>query len=406
MNYRKNIKKYSVLLATLLLIMIAGCQNKQGYTVNGTIHGDVENAKVFLQKRDYISEPIVDSTVIKDGKFFLEGTVDFPGVYTIIIDRTPEGEKSNPQYKNVSNFYLENSNITLDGDINTLPGFYYNPVRKTVKATIKGSKAQALMEDYYVSVASLSKQLSELDKRYRDEYLTPYIKEGVENVELGISITNKENEINALLLDKKLEFIRSNSSSIVAFDFVSYFFTGMYVDFTVDEIDEMVSWLARDWEGTELFEQLEQKAKAAKRVALGEEFKDIELLTRNGELVKLSSLIKQGQYNMLEFWASWCGPCRGEIPHLKRVHEEYKDKGFNIISISVDSKDKDWHKAMEEEGMVWTQLRDPNGRNGDTKKVYNVSGVPTCIVLDKDNRIYKTNMRGAYLDAFLELEFN
>ncbi len=395
-----------MLLATLLLIMIAGCQNKQGYTVNGTIHGDVENAKVFLQKRDYISEPIVDSTVIKDGKFFLEGTVDFPGVYTIIIDRTPEGEKSNPQYKNVSNFYLENSNITLDGDINTLPGFYYNPVRKTVKATIKGSKAQALMEDYYVSVASLSKQLSELDKRYRDEYLTPYIKEGVENVELGISITNKENEINALLLDKKLEFIRSNSSSIVAFDFVSYFFTGMYVDFTVDEIDEMVSWLARDWEGTELFEQLEQKAKAAKRVALGEEFKDIELLTRNGELVKLSSLIKQGQYNMLEFWASWCGPCRGEIPHLKRVHEEYKDKGFNIISISVDSKDKDWHKAMEEEGMVWTQLRDPNGRNGDTKKVYNVSGVPTCIVLDKDNRIYKTNMRGAYLDAFLELEFN
>ncbi|WP_439183328.1 redoxin domain-containing protein [Carboxylicivirga taeanensis] len=400
------LRKANLIYLAILVLVLASCEGNKGYTINGTVQGDVENAKVYLQKRDFISQVIIDSTLINDGKFLLEGMVEYPGLYTIIIDRTPEGEASNPKYKNVSHFYLENSDITFEGDINTLPGFYYNAKRKSVPATIKGSMAQTLKDNYEKQVKPLNAQLNELNQRYVNEYLTPYIKDGTENVELGIEITNKEKKINALLLDKKLAFIRNNTHSIVAFDFVSYFFTAMYVDFTVEEIDEMVDWLANDWQETPLFEQLRKQAEAAKRVALGEEFKDIELLNRDGELVKLSTLIEPGKFNMLEFWASWCGPCRGEIPHLKRVHEEYKDKGFNIISISVDSRDKDWKKAMEEEGMVWTQLRDPNGMDGEVKSVYNVLGVPTCIVLDKENRIYKTNMRGAYLDGFLKQEID
>ncbi|WP_170111279.1 TlpA disulfide reductase family protein [Mangrovibacterium marinum] len=382
------------------------CRHEEAYTITGKLKGEVENAKIYLQKRDFESQNIVDSTVVHDGRFVLTGKVDFPGLYTIIIDRTPEGMESQPKYKNVSNFYLENSNISFDGDINTLPGFYNNPNRTVVPATISGSKAQQQKDEYSALVAPYNEQLKALNKRYMAEYLTPYFEEGTENTAVGIEIANKENEVNKQLLDLQIKFIQENTASIVAFDFVSYFFTGMYVDFTVAEIDEMVGWLANDWQGTPVFDRLKEQAEAAKRVALGERFKDIELLTRDGELVPLSSLIEPGKFNMLEFWASWCGPCRGEIPHLKRVHEEYKDKGFHIISISVDSNDKDWQKAMDEEGMVWTQLRDPKGMNGDVGTVYNVLGVPTCIVLDKDNRIYKTNMRGAYLDAFLAHEVN
>ena len=93
---------------------------------------------------------------------------------------------------------------------------------------------------------------------------------------------------------------------------------------------------------------------------------------------------------MLEFWASWCGPCRGEIPHLRHVYQEYKDKGFEIISISIDEKKTDWDKAMKEEKMVWKQLCDPNGFNGPVAQKYNITGVPTCILLDKEGRIFKT----------------
>ena len=105
---------------------------------------------------------------------------------------------------------------------------------------------------------------------------------------------------------------------------------------------------------------------------------------------------------MVEFWGSWGGPCRGEIPHLRHVYQEYKDKGFEIISISIDEKKTDWDKAMKEEKMVWKQLCDPNGFNGPVAQKYNITGVPTCILLDKEGRIFKTEMRGAALDAVLQ----
>ena len=137
-------------------------------------------------------------------------------------------------------------------------------------------------------------------------------------------------------------------------------------------------------------------------MAVGTKYSDIELVNPDGKKVKLSEYVPEGKYVMLEFWASWCGPCRGEIPHLREVYKEYKDKGFEIVSISIDRKDQDWKKAMKEENMVWTQLNDPGEFEGPVTQVYNIMGVPTCILLDKEGHIFKTDMRGAQLDAVLE----
>ena len=87
---------------------------------------------------------------------------------------------------------------------------------------------------------------------------------------------------------------------------------------------------------------------------------------------------------------------------MRHVYETYKDKGFEIVSISIDNKQSDWEKAVREENMAWTQLCDPLMFDGPVTQMYNVTGVPTCLLLDKEGRIFKTDMRGAILDAVLE----
>lgn len=103
---------------------------------------------------------------------------------------------------------------------------------------------------------------------------------------------------------------------------------------------------------------------------------------------------------MLEFWASWCGPCRGEIPHLKHVNKILGDK-FNMISISIDAKDSDWKRALTEEQMPWAQLVDNGGFKGPVSEVYKVMGVPHCIILDKQGKMIYAGLRGAQLDLVL-----
>lgn len=389
-----------LLFLSLCILCIVACQPKQeGFTITGTLQGDAEGGRVLLQNTNEYPPVTLDSTVVKDGKFILKGKVDAPAFYSILIDIN-EPNAENPDYRNKflkSNLYVENSNITFEGDVATLPSYYWNPDRKG-KAVIKGSATQDLYEKYLSSIQELRTQLGELGMQYSNEYIIPQDK-GEDVTARGIEIVKQENKLQKELQDISIKFIKENAASVVAFDQLSYKLTGMEVPYTVEQIDEMLSWVEGPWAGTKQLEELKTAAAKAKKMAIGQKFIDAEFVNPKGEKVMLSSLVPKDKYVMLEFWASWCGPCRGEIPHLVKVHKKYPD--FEIISISIDEKDADWQKAMKEEGMVWKQLRNPGGFKGVIQDEYNIQGVPTCIILDKEGRHYKTDMRGAYLDEFL-----
>lgn len=390
-----------VFLFLLCALCLVACQQKQaeGFTINGTLTGDAEGGRVMLVDEQSYPPVKLDSAVVKEGKFILKGKLDEPAMYSLIIDiNDPNVEE--PDYHNKMfnvRFYLENSDITFEGDVATLPAYYYNPER-TGKAVIKGSASQDLYEALNASTSEASKKLDELSQQYSKEYIIPEM-EGKEATARGIEIVKAQKPWNKQIKEANMKFIKEHPSSVVAFDEVSYIINGYSFAPTSAEIDELLSLLEGSWAGNKKFEELKEVAARTKKLAIGEPYQDIEVLNTKGEKVMLSSLIPKDKYVMLEFWASWCGPCRGEIPHLVKVHNKYKD--FEIISISVDDKESEWQKAMKEENMKWTQLRNPDGLKGAVQEVYNITGVPTCIVLDKDGKFYKTNMRGAYLDEFL-----
>lgn len=382
--------------------VLASCAPK-GYVIDGTL-ANAEGAKVVLTERDPMNETRVDSAVVENGRFRLEGRIETPGLYRLEVDLNPVGtsmEETDYDKIYIADFYLENSPITFEGDVDAMQTYFWTPERAAFAPVIKGSVQQQMRERLDERLADVLARQRALSQRMSEKYYIP-MSEGETNLNtVGIELAKEQAEVAARRREITFAFVREFPDAAVSFDEVSYLFAdGSVTPYTVDQIDEMVAILEPAWKGTAKFEWLRGQAEKAKKLAVGQKYIDCEFYDLDGQKVKLSSVIPEGKFVMLEFWASWCGPCRGEIPHLKHVRERYPD--FDIISVSVDENVDDWKKALDEEQMDWVQLRDTGMADGNAVQLYGVMGVPCCIILDKEGRFYKTDMRGPYLDAFLQ----
>ena len=115
-----------------------------------------------------------------------------------------------------------------------------------------------------------------------------------------------------------------------------------------------------------------------------------------GEIKQLSDYVGKGKYVLIDFWASWCGPCRNEMPNVKAAYEKYASKGFEVISISIDKKQKAWRTAIEELGMNWTQVL-----NVDAADVYGIYAIPTTFLVDPEGIVVAKDLRSKKLEKTL-----
>jgi len=139
----------------------------------------------------------------------------------------------------------------------------------------------------------------------------------------------------------------------------------------------------------------------AEKIADGQKTPDFAFPDVNGK--KWGPKDFKGKYLIIDFWASWCGPCRQEIPHLKEVYKKYKDQGLEILSVSVDAKPADWKKAMAEERMAWPQINAVESK--PVMAAYLFSGIPYLVVVDKEGKIVEKNVRGESLDKAMKKIF-
>lgn len=137
-------------------------------------------------------------------------------------------------------------------------------------------------------------------------------------------------------------------------------------------------------------------------VAVGKQIKPFVAKDLNGKEFKLEKVLKKNKYVLVEFWASWCGPCRGLIPHLKKTYKQFHKKGFEIVSFSLDHKENMWKKASEQEDIPWINTSDLAGRKSPIAEMYGVTGIPDSFLVDSNGKIIGTNYRGDDLDKELE----
>ncbi len=148
-------------------------------------------------------------------------------------------------------------------------------------------------------------------------------------------------------------------------------------------------------------EALAEKRAEARRIATGTQILDFTAESLEGEAVKLSDVRAEAELVLLEFWASWCGPCRVEIPHMKEAYAEHKDNGFEIVSFTIDNEREDWELASEEENLPWLNLG--MGEDAEAPTAYSVTGVPrNYLVAGGSGEILATDLRGHKLDEKLD----
>lgn len=386
-----------LLYGIVCLGTLVACQREPGYKISGSVPGTPDGMKVYL----YNWNTPVDSSVVKGGKFVLTGKVDVPTRYQLLIDLSPDKVESYEKDLRGSDVFVDNVDIKYESpSIDSLPS--RNSFRRKVKGnvTVTGSPVHDLFLSYQEKLKPYRTRNSEAWDKYLQVYHIP-ASEGVFNTREGIALTREMNDAQKEITRIQWDFIKANPKSPVSVDVAqNMVYTAKFSKADMDNLLQAIDPSLRETPG---YKQLKESLESIAPIALGEKYKDLELVDENGKTVQLSDYVKPGQYNMVEFWASWCGPCRGEIPHLRHVYDAYGkgEDAFNMISVSIDDKEKDWKQALKEENMKWTQLCDLKGWKGEVINKYKIQGVPFCLILDKEGRIIDHGVRGSELDVLL-----
>jgi len=164
-------------------------------------------------------------------------------------------------------------------------------------------------------------------------------------------------------------------------------------------MNQMVSIFQQKYPNYDLTRQLVNKVNATKRIAIGAVAPGFVSTDTAGNKIDLGD--SRGKYTLIEFWASWCAPCREESPTLVRLYNQYKDKGFTIVSVSIDVNTTLWKNAIRQDGYIWGNVCDKNGYGGPTAALYTVTAIPNSFLLDKNGRIIAKNLRGKVLESKL-----
>jgi thiol-disulfide isomerase/thioredoxin len=196
-----------------------------------------------------------------------------------------------------------------------------------------------------------------------------------------------------------LLFIRSHPDSYVAFDLLKNY-AGARIE--AKEISPLFNAFSDNVKATPAAAAFAALIEKAGAIDIGNQAPTFVSLTTTGDSLSLSTIIGQSKYVLLDFWASWCKPCRAENPNVVKAYLQYHDKGFNILSVSLDSKSEPWKAAIEKDNMPWFHASSLQGWNEPVALLYSVNSVPENFLIDAKGNIIARGLRGAALEAKLK----
>jgi thiol-disulfide isomerase/thioredoxin len=376
-------KKIICMAVVLLLLQQSFAQTIQPgkqYLIIGNIKGITTGKVKLIQPNiDNRTDKVIDSGVFKNNIFQLQGTVAVPQMMSIVI------EPGNWSFS----VFVENAKINLTADTAGAQHYNYAAYGMGKGAIIKkftetGSKNYDDWMAYQNDPGQ--KQYAAISAKLNEKF-----KATAKDIDAQYKVRDEMDSVKTLLQKwQKTEidnYVNQNPSSVAGvYMFYNLFLFSSNMPYAT--LDNMLSKFTGEAKLSVYYQNLATSLAKLKAVQPGSVAPDFTLLQRDSTKFTLSAL--RGKYTLIDFWASWCHPCRQAIPHWKQVYQKYHDKGFDIISVSDDSKWKDWIGAMEIEKMPWTQVCDefPVKRMpARVGSLYMTTFIPFYVLLDKERKV-------------------
>lgn len=371
--------KYKILALCTLLPFLASAQTK--FTITGKIGNLNAPAKIHLDYTDN-GPGHTDSVMLVNGTFSFSGHADDISTARISLDHTGEGKQASI-FKGGDNIYIyfANENMTITSN------------DSLINAKVTGSKVYDEQQAYNKAIGG---SIMEIDRIANGRFNsgTPDQRKDTAFVK-AIDVWFRKKIADRTLA--QIQFAKDNPHSFFA---VVALMESAGSNMNVAQVEPIYNAIDEQWRTTSLGKDMAKRIQAAHAIVVGDQAPVFTLNDTNGKPVSLADL--KGKVVLIDFWASWCEPCRAEGPNLKEQYKLYKDKGFEILSVSIDTDKKNWLKAIKDDGLTWLQVSDLKGYRSEIVKSYGIGGVPSFFLIGRDGKIIaNTDVQGAALNKRL-----
>lgn len=362
-----------------LIVAISSCKDKSTFTISGTVSNPGPVKKVYLFQADSAGLTMVDSTNLSEnGKFEFKRSSPYQNLFDIRTGRTA-----------VFDVIAKNGDdISFSTDL----------ADTSRKYTIKGSDDSEKIQQFNQIDNVYNKQIAALTEQYRDEAQ----KIGRESDSLIKVYRPRLEKLLGEQSQAVLKFANDNGSSLAGF----FAITGV----DPNKYEQQLVAYADNIQAKNLFgdnpavRRFVRNMMEVKPISVGHKAPDFTTTGLDGKPVKLSDY--KGKYVLIDFWASWCAPCRQENPNVVKQYAAFKNKGLNILGISLDVDKAKWQQAIDQDKLTWNHASDLKNFEGPTERLYHINAIPSNFMIDPQGNIVAKNITGSDLEDFLNKTFN
>lgn len=366
------------IIGMLCLLLLSGTltaqvKGQKGFMLKGHLTNGANSMVYFYEKDKAAGETFYSDSTLADasGKFIFKGVIAEPHEFVL-------------QLKNVKGravIYMENTNVSVEGNADSLK-----------QLRVKGSKEEMVRQEWVLKdPRNQKKWADELTKNYAAAVAR---KDTVEQEKIIKMYRNSISKETRTIVHKY-----PNSAMVV--DVIGNLLIGLEGEHMADSLLKLVERTpAGQFTRTK---ELRKRINILLSQKVGSKAPDFVQPDTTGKLISLSSM--KGKYVLIDFWASWCAPCRAENPFLLKAYARFKDKGFTILSVSLDDNRKAWLNAVKQDNLMWAQVGDLKAEANEVAKLYAVKAIPANFLIDPQGKIVAKNLRGDQLEKQLEKLF-